>query len=313
MLEIRKLDIKTKNEREIINNLNLVVNSTDKIAIIGEEGNGKSTLLKCIYDKTLIEDYCIISGEIFKKGKIGLLEQFLDKRWENTTVQDYFLKDTPESEVDYDKYSSINELYQIFANIRLNADYITSDKLIKTLSGGEKVKVQIAKILINQPDLLLLDEPTNDLDIESLEWLESFIINLRIPVIFVSHDETLLEKTANTILHIEQINNKRNSKYTIERMGYREYVEKRIYLISRQEQISKKEHAEYEEKMKRYKRIYEKVHNAQNNISRQDPAGGRLLKKKMKSVKALEKRLENQELTKKPYYEREKNYKDAAT
>ncbi len=304
MLEIRKLSIKTKNDREIINNLSLNVDNVDKIAIIGEEGNGKSTLLKCIYDQKLISDYCNISGEIVKKNiSIGYLEQFLNKKWDDISVQDYFLKDEPNLEIDYDKYSNINELYQIFANIKLDTDYITSDKLIKTLSGGEKVKIQIAKLFVKHPDLLLLDEPTNDLDIESLEWLEEFIIQLKIPVIFVSHDETLLGNTANTILHLEQINNKREAKYTIEKIGYNEYIEKRLHLISRQEQISKKEHAEYEDKMRKYKQIYERVHNDQNNISRQDPASGRLLKKKMKSVKALGKRLEEQELTKKPYVE----------
>ncbi len=304
MLEIKKLNIKTKNDREIINNLNLNVNSGDKIAIIGEEGNGKSTLLKSIYDSSLITDYCIVTGEILKKNiKLGYLEQSLNKKWDNILVEEYFLKINPDSEIDYERYANINEMYKIFSEIKLNTEYITSEKLISTLSGGEKVKIQIAKLLIESPDILLLDEPTNDLDIEALEWLEDFIINSKIPIIYVSHDEALLENTANTILHLEQINNKTKAKHTIEKIGYNEYVEKRLYLISRQEQISKKEHDEYEEKMKKYRQIYERVHNEQNKISRQDPAGGRLLKKKMKSVKALGKRLEEQELTKKPYVE----------
>lgn len=304
MLEIRKLNIKMQNDREIINNLNLNVNSGDKIAIIGEEGNGKSTLLKCIYNTNLISSYCMVTGEIVKKNiKLGYLEQFLDSKWNDVSIENYFFKDTPDSEIDYERYGNINEIYRIFTEIRLNIDYINSDKLIGTLSGGEKVKIQISKLIFDKTNILLLDEPTNDLDIDALEWLEDFIINSKLPIIYVSHDETLLENTANTILHLEQINNKKEAKHTIERIGYNEYVEKRLYLISKQEQISKKEHAEYDDKMKKYRQIYERVHNEQNNISRQNPSGGRLLKKKMKSVKALGKRLENEELTEKPYVE----------
>ena len=69
------------------------------------------------------------------------------------------------------------------------------------LSGGEKVKTNLLKILLNEVDVLFLDEPTNDLDIETLEWLEKFINNINKPIMYVSHDETLLANTANMILH----------------------------------------------------------------------------------------------------------------
>ena len=79
------------------------------------------------------------------------------------------------------------------------------EQTINTLSGGEKVKVSILKLLLNEYDILFLDEPTNDLDIETLEWLENFINNTNKPIIYISHDETLLSKTANIILHLELV------------------------------------------------------------------------------------------------------------
>ena len=228
MLDIKNLTLKTiKGEKEIIKDLNLTINDNDKIAIIGEEGNGKSTLLKCIYNQDLIKDYIIVTGKIVKNNlNIGYLEQFLDSEWNTQLVSEYFLKDEACSEIDYEKYSEIYKLDSIFKKLNLDYDKFENN-LIGNLSGGEKVKIQIAKILLNSPDLLLLDEPTNDIDIETLEWLEKFILESKVPVVFISHDEVLLENVANGILHLEQINNKTKAKYTIEHIGYKEYIEKR--------------------------------------------------------------------------------------
>ena len=76
------------------------------------------------------------------------------------------------------------------------------------MSGGEKIKLQLARLMIGHPDVLLLDEPSNDLDIDTVRWLEEFIQESKIPILYISHDEVLLENTANKIIHIEQI--KRN-------------------------------------------------------------------------------------------------------
>lgn len=301
MLEIKKLNIKTlDNEKEIITNLDLVINTDDRLAIIGEEGNGKSTLLKCIYDENLIKDYAIVSGKIIKNNiKIGYLEQFLDKEWNLQTVNEYFVKDTPVSEIDYEKYSEIYKLNEIFN--QLNIDYKNfENKVIRNLSGGEKVKIQLAKILFNYPDLLLLDEPTNDIDIETLEWLENFILNSKIPVVFISHDEVLLERVANGILHLEQINNKTKAKYTIEHIGYKEYREKRKYLLDRQYQIARNEKKEQEKQLNKLNDMYNSVRYDLEGVSRQNPGQGRLLKKKMKNIKSMKNRMLNREITEVP-------------
>ncbi len=304
MIEIKDLNIKNfKNEKEIITNLNLVINENDKLAIIGEEGNGKSTLIKCIYDDKLIKDYAIVTGKIIKNNtNIGYLEQFLDKNWNNQLVEDYFIKNTPTSEIDYDKYSELYKLDLIFEE--LNISYKNFEKKqIGNLSGGEKVKIQIAKILLNSPDLLLLDEPTNDIDIETLQWLENFILQSNIPIVFISHDEVLLENTANGILHLEQIQNKTSTKYTLEHIGYKEYVEKRNLLINRQYQISRNEKREQEKQLDKLNNMYNSVRHDLEGISRQNPSGGRLLKKKMKNVKAMRDRMLERELTEAPNVE----------
>ena len=81
-----------------------------------------------------------------------------------------------------------------------------------SLSGGEKVKAQMMRLLMSQPTVLLLDEPSNDLDIGTLQWLEEMILNWQGVVLYISHDETLIERTANMVIHIEQIRRKTVSR-----------------------------------------------------------------------------------------------------
>lgn len=295
MVEINNLSITMKqNDRPLLTNFSFSLQKGDKIAIIGEEGNGKSTLIKAIVDINLLEDYCNIKGNIIKNGYIGYLEQFLDKDWDNETVLEYFLKEYPTEELDYSKYKDIANIKINIEKVDLDQKILESGQKINTLSGGEKVKIQLAKILIKNPDVLLLDEPTNDLDIHTLEWLEDFILSANIPVLYISHDEKLLEKTANGIIHLEQIKRKSEMRYTIEHIGYKEYVEKRLGLIERQDKIAKKQRSEYKKQMNKYNEIYQKVESQQNTITRQDPHSGYLLKKKMKTLKAQEKRFDKQ-------------------
>jgi ATPase subunit of ABC transporter with duplicated ATPase domains len=163
----------------------------------------------------------------------------------------------------------------------------------------------LASVLLSRPDMLLLDEPSNDLDIASLEWLEDFILNCDSPILFVSHDETLIENAANVIVHIEQLRKKRVPKITVAKCGYDQYKSQRLAAIEKQSKMSAKEQSEFEKKQERFQKIYNKVEHQQNVISRQDPHGGQLLKKKMKSVKSQEKRYEKekQQLTQPPDYE----------
>lgn len=289
MLEIKNLTIKLK-DRYLTKDLSFTLNSSDKLAMIGEEGNGKSTILKAILG---ICDYAEISGSINTNNhRIGYLKQALDPEERNKTAYNYLFQD----ENDY--YDKITNFYK-FSEI-LNLEDSVLNQKIQNFSGGEKVKLSILKLLIEEYDILFLDEPTNDLDIETLEWLENFINQTSKPILYVSHDETLLSKTANKILHIEQIKKKTECRYTLQKTDYNTYVKERIQKIEKQTQIAKGEKREFKKQQEKLNQIVQKVEHQQNTISRSDPHGAQLLKKKMHSLKSQEKKLSQKELTEIP-------------
>ena len=92
---------------------------------------------------------------------------------------------------------------------------------------------KLLELLLNNYDVLLLDEPTNDLDIDSLEWLEKFINNTLKPIIYVSHDETLLSNTANMILHLEQRKKKSECVHTLLKVDYDTYINNESSLVEK--------------------------------------------------------------------------------
>ncbi|NLB11169.1 ABC-F family ATP-binding cassette domain-containing protein, partial [bacterium] len=169
---------------------------------------------------------------------------------------------------------------------------------IGLLSGGEKIKVQIIKLLLQEPSLIILDEPTNDLDLRTLIWLEEFIKDFKGGVIFVSHDETLLENTANAIIHLEQLKRKQKAKTVFASCTYRQYLEKRSLYIDRQNKLSAKEQKERQKKQEILRRLHSRVEFELNQAVR-SPTVGRLLAKKMRNIKAQEKRLEKNKPTEK--------------
>jgi ATPase subunit of ABC transporter with duplicated ATPase domains len=288
MLQIKNLNvIHKKDNRTLIENFSFTLHEGEKAAIIGEEGNGKSTLLKLIYGEELVEEYVEYTGEIIKNGhKIGYLPQELEEKDKEKTVYEYC------SERPMFYCVTPKEQAMIARKLSISPELFYSDQLLKTLSGGERIKIQIACLLMESADLFFFDEPSNDIDMETLIWLEEFLKETKTPVLYISHDEILLEHTANTIIHMEQIKRKTVSKITVARCGYAEYVESRGLLLDKQEQIARKERSEYRKQQEKFQRIAQKVNHQQNTISRQDPHGGQLLKKKMHAVKAQEKRFQ---------------------
>lgn len=297
MLKIKNLNIKI-NDRYIVEDLSLVLNRGDKLAIIGEEGNGKSSFLKSILGAC---DYAKITGTInINDNKIGYLAQNIPEEYLNKKVYDYlFANDT-------DYYNKINKLYKYLDTINLSDRIL--EQLVNTLSGGEKVKIGILKLLLEENDILLLDEPTNDLDLDTLTWLENFLVSTSKPIIFVSHDEVLLSHVANMILHLEQINNKTKARHTLLKTDYETYINERLKWLEKETQIAKSEKREYLKKEAKLQQVMNKVHSEQNSISRNDPHGARLLKKKMHTLKSQEKKLDNIELTKIPDTEESINF-----
>lgn len=290
MLQVKNLKIYHKKDlRPLAADLSFTLNDGDRAAIIGEEGNGKSTLLKLLYDPALVEDYAEYDGEIIKNHLIcGYLPQELAEADRTKTVYEFLSEEPAYLEADY------RELSSLAGKLGLNADMLYSDARMELLSGGEKIKVQLIRILSKRPNLFLLDEPSNDIDIDTLEWLEDFINGCDFPVLYISHDETLLEHTANIILHMEQLKRKTESRCTVFRTGYREYVKIRQEGFERQERLAQEEKAAYEKQQERYRRIYEKVEYQQDTVSRQNPGKGALLKKKMHSIKSMGRRFERE-------------------
>lgn len=286
MLEIKNLNIKIE-DRYLIKDLSLTLNNKDKLAIIGEEGNGKSTLLKAIIGNC---DYANITGTInLKSNRIGYLEQSMNEANLRKTGYNYLF------ESDNDYYNKVNNLYKYLKLINLEDEILP--QTINTLSGGEKVKLSILKLLLDEYDILFLDEPTNDLDIETLEWLENFINQTTKPIIYISHDETLLAATANTILHIEQLMKKTIPQHTLLKCDYNTYIEQRLRRISKQNQLAKSDKREFDKQQAKLNKVMMKVEYRQNTISRKDPHGAKVLKKKMHALKTQEKKLNNIKLT----------------
>lgn len=290
MLQIKNLSIyHRKDLRPIVENFSFFLNPGDKAVIIGEEGNGKSTLLKLIYDEELVADYARYEGEILRGGlRMGYLAQELSSAKKEKTVYE-FLSEIPAF---YEK--SPKELAAVAVELGISQEMLFSDQKMGTLSGGEKVKMQLAGLLLEAPDVFLLDEPSNDIDIETLEWLERFINRSTVPVLFVSHDETLIENTANIVIHLEQLRRKTVARHTVARMSYRTYVTEREIGMERQEQRARKERSEYEKQMEKYRQIEQRVEHEQRVITRQAPGVGAALKKKMHTVKSMGRRFERE-------------------
>jgi len=292
MLQIRYLSITHKKDlRTIIQDFSCTFNYGDKVVIVGEEGNGKSTLLKWIYDPELIELYAAGKGErITNSEKLGYLPQELLQEDKQRTVYEYFMQEPSFLE------QPAKELRKLAHDFHVPNDFFYEEQVMKTLSGGEKIKVQMMRLLMVNPTVLLLDEPSNDIDIETLEWLESMILDWPYIVIYISHDEALIEKTANMVIHLEQLKRKTQSRYTVAHMSYARYIEERRNTFARQEILALNERREKKIREEKLHRIEQSVSYKLDHISKVErDAKGRLLKKKMKAVKSMEKRFERED------------------
>lgn len=301
MLQVKNLTLyHQKDLKEIINNLSFVVNVGDKVAVIGEEGNGKTTLLKWIMDDDSIDSFISVTGEKYNQfSKPLYLPQVMPKEQLKLTLDTYFFGQDDNVEMDYQL------LYQLVGKLGLDAKRLTSDQLLCDLSGGEKVKVQLLKILAKDPDLLLLDEPSNDLDMATIKWLENYIKNSSMTILFISHDESLLKATATKVIHLELLRHKTRPVSTVSSLSYEKYVAEKETKFIQELKVANKQREEHQKKMERYQRIESSVHDAQNTVSRQSPGVARLLKKKMHAVKSMERRFdrEKEQYTDKPIKE----------
>ena len=199
MLQINGLTITHRKDlRVILENFSLVLNDGDKVVIIGEEGNGKSTLMKWIYRPEMVDDYAEAKGSrICGQERLGYLPQELLPEEKEKTLYEFF------SEAEGFWNQTPKELAGYAKRFRVESDFFYSEQKMFRLSGGEKIKAQLMRLLMQEPTALLLDEPSNDIDMATLELLETLIKEWEHIVLFISHDETLIENTANMVIHIE--------------------------------------------------------------------------------------------------------------
>lgn len=290
MLQIRHLTIThLKDLKDLVNDLSLTVNTSDKIAIIGEEGNGKSTLLKLLMNDTLVSDYVSYRGEIQKNyHRYAYLPQTLPENERRLSLNDYFFGDL-DVDLDYSK------LYRFAQELHFDSERFTSQQTLATLSGGETLKVQLLKILSTNWDILFLDEPSNDLDTDTLIWLENFLQNTPQTVMFVSHDESLLSHAATKIVHLELVKKKQEARTTVRNLDYENYSQQRQTSFEKQTKDAKKEREEYQKAMAKHQRVKQSVEHVLRHTH--DSTAGRLLAKKMKNILSQERRF-NREATK---------------
>ena len=283
--------IHRKDLRTILEDFSLVLNKGDRAVMIGEEGNGKSTLMKWIFDPVLVEDYIEYKGEkLINRELMAYLPQELPKKDEEKSVAAYF------AEKDAFYEMTPKDLSMLAGEFHVEQEFFYREQKMRTLSGGERVKAQMMRILMEKPTILLLDEPSNDIDIETLELMERIINEFNGAVLFISHDEVLIEHTANRVIHFEQIRRKTKCRHTVANMPYEQYVKERLNSFEKQEQIANGERREKKKRDEKLRRMEQSVGSRLDNISRADRDHiGQLLKKKMKNVKAMEKRFERED------------------
>ena len=189
------VDFAYEDGKQILSDFNLIMQNRDRIGIVGDNGVGKSTLLNLINGDLVPTAGVLDIGETVR---IGYFSQQIKDMDESKRVINYLQEVADEVKTTVGT-TSITELLEQFLFPRS-----THGTQISKLSGGEKKRLYLLKILIEKPNVLLLDEPTNDLDIATLTVLENFLNGFGGPVVTVSHDRYFLDKVANKILAFEE-------------------------------------------------------------------------------------------------------------
>ena len=230
---------------DLLKDITFKIEEHDKLAIIGVNGAGKTTLLKI-----LCEEESYDSGDIFKskESTIGYLSQHntidpqltvydallnvfqpLIKKEERlrvleqlmTTTQDLdsIMKEYDQLSYEFERDGGYTYQSQIKGVLKgLGFEEETWNMTMSILSGGQKTRIALGRLLLLKPSLLLLDEPTNHLDVESIEWLEAYLKSYPHAIIMVSHDRYFIDQVTNQIIEIE------NGKSTLYKCSYQEYA-----------------------------------------------------------------------------------------
>jgi len=233
MVSVSNLSVQFSGE-PLFDHVSFIINDKDRIGLVGKNGAGKSTLLKIINRMQEAEEGEVVIPE---SQTIGYLPQEMEVKSRHSVFAEASLAfsevvemenqiETLDKELhsstDFEskeyhsllkRQSDLYERYHLVGGGAIHADVekvLTGlgfsredfDRPMSEFSSGWQMRVEIAKILLRQPDLILLDEPTNHLDIESIQWLENFLIQYRGAVILVSHDRAFLDNVATRTIEI---------------------------------------------------------------------------------------------------------------
>lgn len=309
MIEIELNKIK-KNYglKNILDGFSLKLKTGERVALIGQNGSGKSTILKIIAKQESVDSGTI---NIRNGAKIGILNQIYENEKEDISVEKFLYKSFEEilkvekklnkletqmsTEVNADKlekiineYGRMQERFSLMGGYEIQERfnkicsrfYINKELLKQSynlLSGGEKTRVNLAKLLLTQPEILLLDEPTNHLDIHSLEFLEELILKYKGTVLIVSHDRYFLDKVINKTVLLE------NGKENI-------YYGNYSYFLKEDERRTLAQFENYKNQQKQIEKMKESILTLRKFG---DLAGNEMFFKRAKNI---EKRLEKMEI-----------------
>lgn len=291
---------------DVLTDINFDVYTNDKIALVGLNGSGKSTILKLIYG---IENPNSGNISIRNNISIGYLSQnyenkdilvknMLYENFKDVLKLEYEIKKIESKmQTQENDYKLITKYCNLLEKLNDIGGYKVKEKIIKTvdtfkleklleknfniLSGGEKKLVLLANIMINNPDVILLDEPTNYLDINTLEWLENYLINYKGSLVIVSHDRYFLDKVTNKNILIE------NGTNYIFHGNYSYYLKENENRIINEFEKYKDQQKQIEEVKKTIKKLREWGQLGNNE-------------RFFKRAKCIERRLEKIELINKP-------------
>lgn len=235
---------------EILNQINFHIEAKEKLAIVGINGAGKSTLLKIIMGEEEADEGQVIIG---KDITVGYLAQHQDSYYDKTIYEELLsvkqdvinlqnqirelennMKNLSGKELEeaLDRYTKMNHTFEqqdgyvfesMITGILKGLGFSEDDfhRPVSELSGGQKTRVSLGRLLLSRPDIILLDEPTNHLDLNNIRWLEGYLGNYDGAVIIVSHDRYFLDKIVTKVVEIE------NTKATIYHGNYSYYAQKR--------------------------------------------------------------------------------------
>ncbi|ELR68070.1 ABC transporter ATP-binding protein [Fulvivirga imtechensis AK7] len=279
----------------LFSNISFNINENDRIALMGKNGAGKSTLLKIIAGEgkptrgkvsapkeaviaylpqhLLTEDKCTVFEEASKafanildmKTKMDELNLALETRTDYESEEYYKI---------IEQVSELSEKYYSIEEINFDAEvektlmglgFVRSDfsRPTKEFSGGWRMRIELAKILLQKPDLILLDEPTNHMDIESIQWLEDFLINNAKAVIVISHDKTFVENVTNRTIEVTM------GRIYDYKAKYTHYLQLRKERREQQQKAydeQQKQIAEIQEFIERFKGTYSKTLQVQSRV-----------------------------------------------